>query len=162
MEGGRARRGGESFERQKRERPKAEFRALRETVGMTQGFLASVLMVGDRSVRRWEGPDDRYYPPDDAWDLVDAALRRQRRVVALALARVDETARERGGYPDVVTLTYWPSDEQHVAGSRVPDGGDWRMANANSRLIAFALRRRGVRVAWSDGPTAPGQERIEA
>jgi DNA-binding transcriptional regulator YiaG len=38
------------------DRTKAEFRAIRETVGMTQGMLADALGVEQRSVRRWESP----------------------------------------------------------------------------------------------------------
>lgn len=31
------------------------------------------------------------------------------------------------------------------------DGGDWRQANANSRLVAFALHERGIKVKWIAG-----------
>lgn len=136
-------------------RTKAEFRAIRETVGMTQGALARELGVEVRSVKRWESPTAPQVPPQDAWDVLDAALSAQRRGIATALGRVDEIAKERGAYPKSVMLPYWTSQDAYDEGHYVDDGGDWRMANATNRLLAHALHERGIRVAWSDGPTVP-------
>ncbi|MDY5272513.1 helix-turn-helix transcriptional regulator [Tractidigestivibacter sp.] len=138
-----------------RDRTLAEFRATREAVGMTQGMLADALGVQPRSVRRWESPTNDYMPPQDAWDALDAALSAQRRGIAAALGQVDETAQERGGYPRSVVLPYWSGQEAYDEGHYVDDGGDWRMANATSRILAYALHERGIRVEWSDGPTVP-------
>lgn len=87
-------------------------------------------------------------PPQDAWDVLDAALADQRQVVAYALGKVDEVAQQRGNYPHAVTLPYWTSQAAYDAGHVPEDGGDWRMANANSRLVAFALHERGIPVEW--------------
>ena len=38
-------------------RTKAEFRAIREQLGMSQSVLADMMDVQDRSVRRWESPE---------------------------------------------------------------------------------------------------------
>lgn len=138
-----------------KERTKAEFRAIRETVGMTQGALADALGVEQRSVRRWESPTNDYTPPQDAWDVLDAALETQRRGIAAALGKVDELAHEHGSYPESVMLPYWSSQDAYDVGHYVDDGGDWRMANATSRLLAHALHERGIQVVWSDGPTVP-------
>lgn len=136
-------------------RTKAEFRAIRETVGMTQGALARELSVEVRSVKRWESPTASQVPPQDAWDVLDAALSAQRRGIATALGRVDEVAEERGAYPKSVMLPYWTSQDAYDEGHYVDDGGDWRMANATNRLLAHALHERGIRVEWTDGPTVP-------
>ena len=136
-------------------RTKAEFRSIRETVGMTQHALAVELGVEVRSVKRWESPDAPQAPPQDAWDVLDAALSRQRQVVAYALGKVDEVAQGRGDWPGHVTLPYWASQRAYDAGHVPADGGDWRMANACSRLVAFALHERGIPVEWADGPTVP-------
>lgn len=133
----------------------AEFRAIRETVGMTQGMLAAKLGVEPRSVRRWESPTNDYYPPQDAWDALDAALDTQRRGIAAALGKVDEIAKERGAYPKSVMLPYWTSQDAYDEGHYVDDGGDLRMANATNLLLAYALHERGIRVEWADGPTVP-------
>ena len=75
-----------------RGRTKAGFRAAREGVGMTQHALARELGVEVRSVKRWESPDAPQVPPEDAWDVLDAALAAQRQAVAYALGKVDEVA----------------------------------------------------------------------
>ena len=134
----------------------AEFRAIRETVGMTQGMLAAALGVEPRSVRRWESPGyEGYRPPQDAWDVLDDALDIQRRGIDAALSKVDEIAQERGVAPDSVQLPYWTSQDAYDAGHYVDDGGDWRMANATNRMLAERLHERGIRVEWTDGPTVP-------
>ena len=134
----------------------AEFRAIRETVGMTQGMLAAELGVEPRSVRRWESPSyEGYRPPKDAWDALDAALDTQRRGIEAALGKVDEIAQERGAAPDSVRLPYWTSQDAYDEGHYVDDGGDWRMANATNRMLAERLHERGIRVEWTDGPTVP-------
>ena len=137
------------------ERTLAEFRAIRETVGMTQCALARALGVEVRSVKRWESPTAPQVPPKDAWDVLDAALSAQRRGIAAALGKVDEVAQEYGGYPESVALPYWSSQGAYDEGHYVDDGGDWRMANATNRILAYALNERGMRVEWSDGPTVP-------
>lgn len=136
-------------------RTKAEFRAIRETVGMTQGALARELGVEVRSVKRWESPTAPQVPPQDAWDVLDAALSAQRRGIAAALGKVDELAKERGAYPKSVMLPYWSSQDSYDRDHYVDDGGDWRMANATNRTLAERLHERGIRVEWSDGPTVP-------
>ena len=134
----------------------AEFRAIREMVGMTQGMLAEELGVNPRSVRRWESPDyEEYQPPQDAWDVLDDALDTQRRGIAAALDRLDEIVQERGAVPDVVQLPYWTSQDAYDRHHYVDDGGDWRMANATNRMLAELLYERGIDVDWTDGPTVP-------
>lgn len=136
-------------------RTKAEFRAIRETVGMTQAALARELGVEVRSIKRWESPTAPQVPPKDAWDVLDAALSAQRRGIAAALGKVDEVAQEYGSYPESVALPYWSGQDAYDEGHYVDDGGDWRMANATSRMLAHALHERGIRAEWSDGPTVP-------
>lgn len=139
-----------------KDRTLAEFRAIRETVGMTQGMLAEELGVNPRSVRRWESPDyDGYRPPQDAWDVLDDALDAQRRGIAAALGKLDEIVQERVSAPDSVKLPYWTSQSDYDRHHYIDDGGDWRMANATSRMLAEMLHERGVRVDWTDGPTVP-------
>lgn len=140
------------------ERTKAEFRALREIVGLTQAALADELGVQVRSVKRWELPAAPQRPPQDAWDVLDEAVAAQRQVVSYALGKVDELAMEHGDYPKEVSLPYWSSAEHYRQGHSVPDVGDWRMANANNRAVALALRERGIPVSWVDVSPVPKAE----
>lgn len=140
----------------------AEFRAIRETVGMTQGMLAEELGVNPRSVRRWESPDcEGYKPPQDAWDVLDDALDAQRCGIAAALDKLDEIVQEHGAAPDAVQLPYWMNQDAYDEGHYVADGGDWHMANATNRMLAERLHERGIEVDWTDGPTVPRMEDVE-
>lgn len=137
-------------------RTKAEFRAIRETIGMTQAHMAHVLGVQVRAVKRWESPDDDHEAPDDAWYLLDACQERQREMVARVLGHVDELAQKYGDYPSVVALPYWASQQAYDAGHCDPaDQGSYLMVNANNRLVAFALHERGIRVEWQEDSMVP-------
>lgn len=129
---------------------KAAFRAIRETVGMTQQAFADELGVKVLSVKRWESPDKPQQAPADAWFVLNDALRIQRQVVASAVAKAEESEREVGGRL-AVTLPYWTSQEDYDLCNGPYDGGDWRMANANMRMVAFALHERGFTVKWLGG-----------
>lgn len=134
---------------------KAEFRAIREAVGMTQQAFADELGVKVLSVKRWESPDKPQQAPADAWFVLNDALRIQRQVVAYAIAKAEEMEREVGGKL-TVTLPYWASQEDYDDFHVPADDGDWRMANANLRMVAFALHERGFTVRWVSGETYRG------
>ena len=143
-------------------RTKAEFRALRETVGMTQAALAAAMGVEVRSVKRWEKPNPHgwYDPPQDAWDVLDGALAAQRRAVEKALEVVENVAEEHGE-PQAVELAYWLSEADYVSwstDSALDAPGDWRMANANARAAASALAALGYRVRFESGAPFPAPD----
>lgn len=124
-------------------RSKAEFRALRESVGLSQADVARALGVTVRSVRRWETPSPGYLgAPDDAWALLDDAIARQNAVVAGALDTVDALPGR------TVQLAYYRDQEQFDEYSREP-GEPYGQANANARLVADALRSHGVDVSFA-------------
>lgn len=138
-------------------RPKTEFRAIRERVGITQAELARRLHVEARSVRRWENPANPWDIPQDAWDVLDAALKRQREVLDFALKKVDEIVGQHGKAPDAIRLPYWLTEGDYVMWSTDADNGidgDWHMANANNLALALRLEERGIAVEWVDGNPA--------
>lgn len=125
---------------------KAEFRAMREMVGMTQATLADALGVEVRSVKRWESPSAPQVPPEEAWGVLRHAVAMQRQVVDFMLGKADE-------HEDApVSIRYWASQGDYDA--ERADGGDWRMANANVRAAASVLLAEGRVVEWRDGPLA--------
>lgn len=133
-------------------RNKQEFKALREQVGMSQTDLALALDVSERSVKRWESIKYKEYnAPQDAWDILDDALRLQRQVVSAALGQVEEVAQEVGSYPASVKLVYWSSQAEYDEHHCVDDDGDWRQANATARIVSYALHERGIETDWISG-----------
>ena len=129
-------------------RTKADFAALRETVGLTQANLADDLGVQARSVRRWEQPgQEGYEPPADAWDMLDSYADLQRQMVDHARETVMRTAEEAGHQPDRLALTYWRSQEQYDELGR--DEGWYGVANANARAVAAELARYGFSVRFA-------------
>ena len=126
------------------ERSKADFKALREIVGMSQQVLADALQVDKRSIQRWEAPTNEWRPPADAWEVLDAAREQQRWTVANAL----EVVRSTENLHASVELTYWKSQEES---ERAGHGGDYQMANANVRIIAAILEQEGRAVSFGFG-----------
>lgn len=128
-------------------RPKAEFRATRETLGITQQALADDLGVRVLSVKRWESPRYPQQAPDMAWELLDALMAAQDEAVADAVARVRET----GDGDRRIRLPYWSSQRDYDGSLREDDGLSWTEANATSRRVASVLRWLGYDVRWADG-----------
>lgn len=126
------------------EKSKAEFRALSELVGINQQDIARIMGVEDRSVRRWISPSyPTYHAPQDAWDILEDALRLQQSGVESALEVVEEWRERAGKEPREVTLIYWQSDGDYREHHSPADGGSWRQANANSRATYAALTALG-------------------
>lgn len=63
-------------------RTKADFRALRETVGLNQAYLAQILGIHEMTVKDWEKPQRPGWQPDsrytltleDGYDTVEGTL----------------------------------------------------------------------------------------
>lgn len=136
-------------------RSKADFKAKREGLGMSQSLLAELLGVNRVSVKRWESPSFEWTPPKDAWDLLEEYEKLQGTVVDAAVQQVRKTAREHG-VPDAVDLAYWHSEADYER-AHPGEGRFWQMANANSRIIARILEDEGYGVVFG----FPGVERVE-
>ena len=151
-------------------RTKTEFRALRELVGITQQALADELGVQVRSVKRWEHPDAPQHAPQDAWDVLDEAMREQRSAIWAALSIVDDVTEKMGEEPRAVRLPYWASQEQYDAHAQeslmgmlgLAGGESYRMADATLRAIAAVLMSEGIEVEWSESEILPRDLSISA
>jgi hypothetical protein len=128
-------------------RTKADFEALRESLGMSQSFLAGAICVTARSVKRWGDPNSPQTPPEDAWECLESFRAGMDRAVLYALRRALSSEQELGEKP-TIDLTYWSSEDEWLS-YHEDDPGDWRMANATSRAIANELRDRGFAVRFS-------------
>ena len=121
-------------------RTTANFRALRETIGLTQGDVANACGVSLRTVKRWEHPDWPE-PPEDAWDWLIDMHDRHDALVDEAVGRVLSIAGERGE-PESVIITYYRDQAQYDAHGRDP--GPYGFANAVAREVALELGEEGI------------------
>lgn len=119
---------------------KADFKARREALGLTQQNFADEVGVRVLAVKRWEHPD-WMEPPADAWELIEACEAAQRDVVDAAVS----AAVASGMGP--VQVTYYRTQEQYDEFGRDP--GPFGMANANARLVAHRLRSLGCEVDFA-------------
>lgn len=130
-------------------RTKAELRATRDRVGLTQAKLAEAVCVQVRSVKRWESPDAPQQAPDDVWDYLGQLLQVQDAIVDQTLQTVKESPAE------TVRMPYWASQEDYDQHHGGPEGGFWRVANATARAVAVALETIGYGVEWVDSNPVP-------
>ena len=122
-------------------RTKADFRALRETVGMSQQSLARLTCVTVSTAKRWENP--AYFdPPSDAWELLDYYKAAQDEMVAETLSTYSKCDAQAGE----IILPYHRMQEQCDEFDRA--AGDYGVANACSRAAAAALMRAGHKVRF--------------
>ena len=135
---------------------KADFRAIRETIGLTQGDVAKALGVALRTVKRWEHPDWQE-PPEDAEAWLLGMLERHDALVDEAVDRVLAIAAKRGA-PDVVSITYYRDQAQHDAHGREP--GPYGFANSVAREVALDLAGEGIETEFrypdDDAISTPG------
>ena len=117
----------------------ATFRAIRETIGLTQGDVAKALGVALRTVKRWEHPDWQE-PPDDACEWLLGMLERHDAAVDAMVDEALALAREHG--PEAVSITYYREQSQYDACGR--DDGPYGFVNSIAREVALDLAVEGI------------------
>lgn len=123
---------------------KANFRAARERVGLTQDALAHVLRVNIKTVKRWEREGNPWTAPEDVRETLGKMLETQRDMVSAAVPHVDQA-----NPPALASLTYYRDQAMFEAfGPEGERDGWYGVANANARAIAQALEGLGVRVEF--------------
>lgn len=134
---------------------KADFRARRETIGLTQSDVSKALGVSLRTVKRWEHPDWPE-PPEDAWEwLMDMYDRHDAAVDAMVDRALVMAGR---GDLDVVVITYYRDQSQYDSYGR--DEGPYGFVNSIAREVALDLNGEGIETEFrypDDGAvSAPG------
>ncbi|PLS29997.1 hypothetical protein Uis1B_2179 [Bifidobacterium margollesii] len=125
-------------------RSKADFRVMRESLGLSQAQVARLVGVSRQTVVAWEDPGEFYPPRREAWDLVEGlwarADARARAIVEMAVSAA-RVARERGVEPAPLLLSYWRCKADF---RRAGNAGDWPSENAAVRMAADRLAVLGV------------------
>lgn len=125
-------------------RTKADFRALRESLGMTQQDVADEAGVAVRTVKRWENPDGQDAPEDVVAFLV-ACKTAMDADVALYL----DVVRKETDKEATVMVPYYRTQEDLDA-VQINQGADLPVGyvNALSRRIAERLSDEGYDVSF--------------
>lgn len=137
---------------------KADWKALRETIGISTGSLASYLDKNISTVQYWENPGHaalRYHPTEKAWKMLRQLRVKQESVVeqlvqaALRRARADGTlpaegSPAKGDSHPTATLYYYRNRAQYYRSDR----GDIGILNATARQAALRLEQLGFDVRF--------------
>lgn len=128
-------------------RGKADFKAQRERLGLTQQDIADALDVNVKTVKNWENPrQTRYRISNAAWEYLDRAHDMQAQQVAYACSVVEKRIDELGREPAAVSITYYRDQATYDRFGR--EAGPFGQANANARAIACELERKGIKVEF--------------
>lgn len=127
-------------------RTKASFKALRESLGISQQLLADLAGVNIKTVKRWESPKQVAYgmAPDDVWEILFECQEKQDWVINTALDKAEEIMEEYGE-PHSFALTYWSSEEEYEQ-AHPGEGRFWQVSNARTRILSRELRNMGFEV----------------
>lgn len=129
-------------------RTKADFKALRETLGLTQQNVADIAGVRVLAVKRWEKPGEAE-PPEDVWAALEEMRERMLHMAGFSVDKAVKLRDETGA--GSVALTYYRSQDQHDAVSREP--GPYGFTNAVARLTADYLEAEGFEVEFRYEPS---------
>lgn len=128
-------------------RGKADFKARREQLGLTQQDVAQALTVNVKTVKNWENPrQTRYRISDAAWEYLDRAADVQAQQIAYARSVIEAQSEALAGNTVVVPITYYRDQATYDRFGR--EAGPFGQANANARAIASELERMGIQVEF--------------
>lgn len=138
-------------------RSAADFRMMRETLGLAQAWVARTVGVTTLTVVHWEDPREFALPRREAWDLVEGMwAEADRRAVAFVdmASKATALALDNGIEPEPVMLSYWRDPKDHriahrdedvtIAGFHLSSGGMMRLENAACRMAVDRLHALGV------------------
>lgn len=123
---------------------KADFRAYRESLCISQGDVAEALQINMATEKHWEAPKSAIEPPAFAWDYLDG-LDEQREYVVDAMVEASERAADKAG-TNKASVLYFRTSEQwrRVGNGQYPMG----FANMCAREAAGILMDKGYDVGY--------------
>ena len=121
---------------------KATLKAMREMCGLTQQDVARELGVTDRSVRRWENPEQPHTPPQELIDFIADSFRAHFDAISQTMDIVEDFDKAQN-----IQLTVYRNQAQYDTLGR--DSGLYTVANANTYAVAQALTTQGYKVSFA-------------
>ncbi|WP_018142377.1 helix-turn-helix domain-containing protein [Alloscardovia criceti] len=120
---------------------RADFKALRETLGVPQKWLAEQLDVSLKTMQRWEDEKNEkwYQPPEHAWQFLEKIQTHQHARINETLAHVHTTPPAN----NTITLTYYRRSDKHSLDYPV------EIMNATIRATALILTHHGYTVTFA-------------
>ncbi|MDU3532101.1 MAG: helix-turn-helix transcriptional regulator [Alloscardovia omnicolens] len=132
-------------------RGKADFRALREELGITQDDLARGFEIPLSYVKNWEKQSSPYMPSDEAWEWLDVMAERARQITRITVEQIEQTY-VGYGMPECVTLTYYRNAQdyrEHATRMQLESADTWQTVNVQMRMVARKLRDHGFRIRFA-------------
>lgn len=137
------------------ERGKADFRALREKLGITQNDIARYTHKTLKAVKDWEKETAGAIPPADVWEWLDDLDEARTEHIESIVARIQNMVQLHEGKPQAITLTYYRNAKDYAAYGRDSGSRDsWLQVNSTTRALAEALQRAGFDTVYRY-PTDP-------
>lgn len=125
-------------------RDHADFRLLRDELGVSQKWVADRVGVTKQTVFIWEDPRAFARPSREAWDLLEGMWRQ---ADSMAASHVDiarqavEAAREDGRTPAMLILPYWRTQADYRKSGRT---GSMEVENLAARMAHDRLAVLGL------------------
>ncbi|TCD53863.1 XRE family transcriptional regulator [Alloscardovia theropitheci] len=126
---------------------KADFRALRDKLGLSCRDVADALGLSERTVKNWEKQSHPKNPPDDVWQWLKNQEITYYKAIEESVNLVKEAVQAADGVaPRVITLTYYRGQDDYNRYGRDP--GSYHVVNTRTRAVALELERLGYSVHY--------------
>lgn len=126
-------------------RGKADFRALRESMGLTPADLGYLMEVDMDRVKKWEKPKG-FIPPRAAWEQLDETRAWFDAEVEKLVQKVEAEFPSPSEATEPVILPYWRTTSYLNKNSR--EGGSAGFRNAISREASYFLQADGYKTRF--------------
>lgn len=130
---------------------RAQFRAIRTRIGLSQRDLAQNISVSLETVKKWEKPGN--FPPSEAaWNYLESMFALHVQAVQAAVDAAQEQEKKIGYKPKFIQLTLFRSQSEYNKFGR--DTGNVHLANARTIESAAILEHEGyeVRFVYPEDP----------
>lgn len=124
---------------------RAQFRAIRTRIGLSQRDLAQNISVSLETVKKWEKPGN--FPPSEAaWNYLESMFALHVQAVQTAVEAAKEQEKKIGYKPEFIQLTLFRSQYEYDKFGR--DTGNVHLVNARSIEAAAILEHEGYEVRF--------------